>query len=554
MEVMALDVPIRAVGATEAVKDLDTVAKAGQRTAALYSAAWTKTSTDVLGMQKRIGDAEARRTAASAAASARAAERARALQVRREQQTIASEANLANHFRQMREREIQAAERAAYAMQAAMDRQNKTVALTAAGYQKWGNAAIRGAGALALLADAAADTDRDFQTFLRTGSSIAFMFGPTGAVVGSVGIAASVIVSLFGKAREEMKKTEDAFRQSLDRVRDNFDASGAWDIVQQTGIAKEGARESQSNIEARLRAAEVRARRDRSPAAQGAVNRLLGELEAAKALTAQAERRYADALRVFDNAERISSEIEANRRRIAEGPTGPASARGPSSIPLRGIGAPGLALGVPRLEKLAMQFATPDTGAKMAQPAIAALAAFEGLVGAQVDRVSASIGDGLQRGFEMAFSGEGIEGLFKGFGGTVMSALGSMFVELGKHLIFFGSIMTTLKEKLTNFFTSGPAALVAGAALIALGSAMTAGAGKIMSGGSASRGGGAPSAGSTGQGLVDTTSRYRYNPMTGDMSKLGMPAPVHITIIGKDDIRAQNDLTEMVRRAQRRGV
>jgi hypothetical protein len=177
------------------------------------------------------------------------------------------------------------------------------------------------------------------------------------------------------------------------------------------------------------------------------------------------------------------------------------------------------------------------------------------LVGAQVDRVSASIGDGLQRGFEMAFSGEGLSGLFKGFTGTIVSSLGSMFIELGKHLIFFGSIMTTLKEKLSNFFTSGPAAVVAGAALIALGAAMTAGAGKIMSGGSSSRGGGgAQMSGSMGQGLVDTTARYRYNPMTGDLSQIQPMAPVHITIIGEKDIDAQNRLVRMVRSAQSRGA
>lgn len=54
---------------------------------------------------------------------------------------------------------------------------------------------------------------------IASGAEIGFMFGPTGAVVGALGIATMGIVSMFRRAREEMEETkrkaEEVFRQMV---------------------------------------------------------------------------------------------------------------------------------------------------------------------------------------------------------------------------------------------------------------------------------------------------------------------------------------------------
>jgi len=92
-----------------------------------------------------------------------------------------------------------------------------------------------------------------------------------------------------------------------------------------------------------------------------------------------------------------------------------------------------------------------------------------------------------------------IDGLVKGVGtkgGTVLgnvgkailAGIGGVFEQVGEALISYGVIMTALLPALENIFTSGPAAIVAGAALAALGAAMQA----AFQGGGSSGGGRAP--------------------------------------------------------------
>jgi len=81
--------------------------------------------------------------------------------------------------------------------------------------------------------------------------------------------------------------------------------------------------------------------------------------------------------------------------------------------------------------------------------------------------------EAISNAFFNAFSGDGLQGFAAGLGNVVLSALGTIFSEMGKALIAFGGVMEKLKLALLNVFTSGPAAIAAGVALVALGGALS---------------------------------------------------------------------------------
>lgn len=160
--------------------------------------------------------------------------------------------------------------------------------------------------------------------------------------------------------------------------------------------------------------------------------------------------------------------------------------------------------------------------------------------------IEETIGDAIFNGFQGAFSGKGLGEIFAGLGRTVLAGLGAMFVDIGRALISYGIVMTGLRVALLNIFTSGPAAIAAGAALIALGSTFTAiasGAGRGTAGAAAFREPRLP---------ADATTRtITLGPNTTRMAPM---APVNITVIGPNDPRAQRAIMSMVRKAQRRGL
>jgi len=109
--------------------------------------------------------------------------------------------------------------------------------------------------------------------------------------------------------------------------------------------------------------------------------------------------------------------------------------------------------------------------------------------------------------------------------GTVLAGFGALLVDLGKTLIAYGVVMTRPRAALLNIFTSGPAALAAGAALVALGSTFTS----IASG----AGRGTAQAGAFREPRQDhfTTRVLTLGP---SKSVSAVPA-MHFTVIGAND-------------------
>lgn len=148
--------------------------------------------------------------------------------------------------------------------------------------------------------------------------------------------------------------------------------------------------------------------------------------------------------------------------------------------------------------------------------------------------------------------------VFKQLGETLLSGLGSMMVQQGQALITYSGIMIPLANMLANPFTAGPAAAIAGAALIALGSVFGSIASAMSAGGSGAVGAGfgsfyGPSSTVTtlysGQGPAT-------NPVTGLPEPTGpqQPITVNATIIGPNDLGAGKQLVALLNNTAKGGA
>ncbi len=178
---------------------------------------------------------------------------------------------------------------------------------------------------------------------------------------------------------------------------------------------------------------------------------------------------------------------------------------------------------------------------------------FQRTVIAQGQRVQASfqglgqgLGQSIAGGFQAAMNA-GMHGgnIFKAFGKAVLQGLGSIFMQMGSELLVYGMIMLKLLPFLSNPFTSGPAAIAAGLALMAAGTVL----GAIATGGGGNSGGGgaAPS--------LDRTTHITLTPDGAGGFKPVTPKPGdHYTIIGVNDPQAQSAIMKLQENARRRGL
>lgn len=164
--------------------------------------------------------------------------------------------------------------------------------------------------------------------------------------------------------------------------------------------------------------------------------------------------------------------------------------------------------------------------------------------------IAQTLGDAVYNGFAAAFNGEGLGGVFKAFGKTILAGVGSILTDLGKTWLEYGILMTTLGAALWNPFTSGPAAIAIGAALIALGGAL----GAVAHGGG---GRGTAQAGAFREpSRTEDITRYKFIDRNGTMMTSGLnpKTPINVTIIGPNDPSAQRMITDLITKASRRAA
>jgi hypothetical protein len=175
-----------------------------------------------------------------------------------------------------------------------------------------------------------------------------------------------------------------------------------------------------------------------------------------------------------------------------------------------------------------------------------AMATINASIADSIAGLGQTLGDGIYNAFAAAFNGEGVGGILKAFGKTVLAGLGDIFAQQGAAMIKAGIIMQAAKLGITNPFTAAPAMIAAGAALIALGSAF----GAIANGGGG-RGTAAAGAFRESPGTSEIT-RLKFIDRPGMASQLAPVTPMHFTVIGENDAVAQRTIGNIVQKYSRR--
>lgn len=159
---------------------------------------------------------------------------------------------------------------------------------------------------------------------------------------------------------------------------------------------------------------------------------------------------------------------------------------------------------------------------------------------------SQTLGDAIYNGFAAAFNGEGVGGILKAFGKTVLAGVGQMFTQLGSIYLEYGVLMQSLSSLLPNPFTAGPAGIAIGAALIAMGAAL----GAVANGGG---GRGTAHAGAFRERPNnDNIVRLKFVDRPNALSNVSPVQPVVINAYGPNDPKTQRWMLETFSKAQRR--
>lgn len=162
-----------------------------------------------------------------------------------------------------------------------------------------------------------------------------------------------------------------------------------------------------------------------------------------------------------------------------------------------------------------------------------------------------SIADGISTAVGARSLGDG----FKAMTAGILSGLGDMAITVGEKSLAIASLMSAIRKALEAFAPVG--AIGAALALIGLGVALKGTAAALGRGRSAGAGGGGYGGGYYGGGGGATViDRGLINPLNAGPTPGSVPlrssSVINVTLIGKDDPRAQRELLEMIDRAESR--
>ena len=378
---------------------------------------------------------------------------------------------------------------------------------------------------------------------VQSGAEMAFMFGAGGAAAGAVVIGVLAIAQAFKKAKEEAIEARSEIFKTINAIAERPE-----------GIGKDVLDRQRAQIEVEITTQQAVVDRYKEQIALaakgGVVNKTLTDnyKEQVRILTDLQVRLTAIDVAYANLGQKADEQREIDRRREARiaKPVVPGVPQ-PNIPGMGNIADLIVPKGeVPRIEVPMVVVPKPEVDKSAAQLEI------EKLIADVSQMIEATFEDGIANAFQRAFSGEGWAGLFKGFGQTVLAGLGQVFIEIGKSLIAFGSIMEKVKAAiLSGPFGAGIGAIVAGAALIALGGAMAAAAGGVGGGSMSMRGGGM---GGVAQ-QSESVTRIIVDPTQAQSaSKITPQQPVQVVYMGRNaDPSFENWLAERVNGAVRRG-
>jgi hypothetical protein len=421
------------------------------------------------------------------------------------------------------------------------------------------------------------------QKILTIGGDMAGMFGVGGAVVGALAITGLAIVSYFDRAKKQIEEAANTARVELRSLRDMSARDAATTLSRAVSgdplaVTKDNKVDRYGELsKAQLEETSARLARGQSI---GVDVRTQNETEygiTLEGVNKELKERI-DLIQRATPLVQAAAEIEA-RRTIEEGKAG-LVAKAATEEQQRTNNALGLAkeagdsalLSVSRLlaaqdaaaktresygirapgdiSNLAGDIASGGTAALLGQlqkdhpfdinayfEQLNAAAQNEGLtagrnkvLGEMADKIKGAInhtlGDAINAGFQAAFSGKGLGGIFKAFGKTVLSHIGSMIVEQGQTYLKFGAILQPLVPHLFNPITSAWASTAIGVALIGLGSAL----GALGSGGGGGGGGFAAV-----PRPAEITNLKLVATGVADAARIAPRGAVNMTVIGPGD-------------------
>jgi hypothetical protein len=439
--------------------------------------------------------------------------------------------------------------------------------------RRFGQATLQMAGGLEIMARTGTVMGEGLRSVVSQGSNIAFMFGTAGPIVGAIGIAGMAIVDLFANARKQIEETERQAKETLDRMQDAGDFASmnarARDVMFGTPSKdfKDGIDYLQSHVpqlEASLNAAQRRL-------GTGFLDLVKGAITGGAAGVAGSDFTIVQALKQQFAAEKaqldaLKKERDDILRRMLAPDTRPRlDARGlPITTTAQRVGdmpildTPGIvgtgfdsALDVRNLlpkrfhDELVVPVRLHFEGEDDA-----ATQAFQGL-----EERFKNYGETLSTTFADALAA-GVEGGFGDFGKTLLSGLGSFFIETGKAILKFSALMMKLFAAIkASPLLAGPVGIVIGAGLIALGASLR-GAASDAAGSSLGGHSGGYSQSSAAAG--NDVTRYTL-PAAGPSQYGGSISPVSPTQVtniyyGIDDPKGQRAIVRMYDNGKRRGI
>lgn len=193
--------------------------------------------------------------------------------------------------------------------------------------QRYGNAARQIASATEEIARSGNVAGGAAKQILTAGSSIAFAFGPGGAIIGALSIFGLAISQAMGRARDEARETAEAFDAELRKIGQTRDYRGAGSLLTRILVGDPAARERELQIPLQQLEEEIRAVRDRTRRTLpgGGTEELATASRAERSQIARQEAILADrrknlvaAQALFDETARLEQERLATGKKIAE--------------------------------------------------------------------------------------------------------------------------------------------------------------------------------------------------------------------------------------------
>lgn len=446
-----------------------------------------------------------------------------------------------------RQRETVAAERAAAAQVQSAARASTAIAT------RYGNSARAVAASFDAMAHAGRITGEAVRTMVTQSANMALMFSPTGPIVAAVGIAAISIVNLFANARAERKKLEEEAIAGLERL------VNAGDLVGIRNQAREmwqgtPAKDFRDGLGPRLEAlglpfATRQILEDELAKADRLARTRVAGMKARAAEIRQVielRRRYDDlaaAIARPSAAPRIEYPVEPIT--ITPG-TGP-DVRTPRVPALPGattrVGTPDFA---DRIAKLITP-RLPDPTPLATKSVDEIIEAFRKTQSTLALGISDAIVGGIAGGITAAISSGSIGEALRAMTASVLAGLGDMFAQIAVRAIAMSKAMIAFQA----FLTANPVvALAAAVGMMALARSMGGGRG-------GARGvvGGIPGAGAAASATTESATRIVFGAGGAGVAAGMTPRQfTNVTVIGPDDPRAQRAITELIRKAEGRGL